>query len=95
MKTWFDLAASVSRTHVTAMWSMRPPLVSVETLIVVVLVCCVLLFWVRSSIELKQQMYDRLYGPGVRTANLEWWEADLDPAFKRSVSKLAQKWMKR
>lgn len=90
MKTCFDLAADLFRTPVIATWAIRPPLVSVQVLIVVAVIACILLFWVRSSIELKQQMYARLYGPGTKTARLEWWEADLDPIFKQALSRMAE-----
>lgn len=40
-------------------------------------------------------MYDRLYGPGVKTVSRDWWEADLDPIFMRSVTELVKKWAKR
>jgi hypothetical protein len=94
MKTCFDLASACPVT-VFATLAMRPPLVPVQVLIGVLLGSCVLLFWTKSRAELKQQMYDRLYGPGVKTVLRDWWEADLDPAFMRSVSKLAKKWLKR
>lgn len=95
MKTCLDLAAAACSVPFLATWAMRPPLISIHILIAVVLVSCVLLFWVRSSAMLRQQMYDRLYGPGMKTAHLEWWEADLDPIFKRSVGKLVRKWLKK
>lgn len=89
MKACFDLAVAVCSVPVFATWAMRPPLIPVQILIVVSLGACLLLFWVRSSVELKRQMYDRLYGPGVKAVPLEWWEADLDPAFKRLISQAA------
>lgn len=95
MKAGFDLAASVCKMHVVATWAIRPPLVSTEALIGVVLGSCVVLFWVRSSAELRQQMYDRLYGPGMKAVPLRWWEADLDPLFKRSVQNCVKRWMKK
>ena len=93
MKTCLDLAVASCSVPVFATWAMRPPLVPVQVLIVVSLVSCVLLFWVRSSTELKRQMYDRLYGPGMKAVPLEWWEIDLDPIFKRSMKRLAKKWL--
>lgn len=90
MKTCFDLAADLCCTPVIATWAIRPPLVPVQVLIVVAVIACILLFWVRSSIELKQQMYARLYGPGAKTARLEWWEADLDPIFKQALCRVAE-----
>ena len=93
MKTCFDLAIISSSVPVFATWAMPPPLVPVQTLIFVSLIACILLFWVRSRAELKRQYYDRLYGPGVKTVPLEWWEADLDPIFKRSMSRLADQWI--
>jgi hypothetical protein len=93
MKTWFDPASACMPFFATL--AMRPPLIPVQVLIGVVLGCCIVLFLTRSRAELKQQMYDRLYGPGAKTASRDWWEADLDPVFMRSVTGLASKWMKR
>lgn len=95
MKTCFDLAVVVSAAPVLFGWAMRPPLVPVQILIGVVLASCMALFWVRSNYELRKQMYERLYGPGVKAVPVEWYEADLDPIFKRAVKKWSSRWMKR
>jgi hypothetical protein len=94
MKTWFDPASAFMMPFFATL-AMRPPLVPVQVLIGVVLGCCIVLFLTRSRAELKQQMYDRLYGPGAKTASRDWWEADLDPIFMRSVTELVNKWVKR
>jgi hypothetical protein len=66
-------------------WRMAPPLVPLPLLIAVLVVSCMVLFLVRSSRGMKQQMYDRIYGPGVRKPKSEWWDEDLDPIFERKV----------
>lgn len=78
---------------VFATWSMRPPLVCPDLLIFVTVTSCILLFWVKSSVMLKQEMYDRLHGPGKRSAPLEWWEADLDPILKKAVILRLKAWL--
>ena len=72
-------------------WEMAPPLAPMPLLIMVLVVCCEVLFLTRSTREIRQQMYDRIYGPGARRPRREWWEEDLDPIF---ASKL-QKWKDR
>ncbi|MBX7211741.1 MAG: hypothetical protein K1X78_25765 [Verrucomicrobiaceae bacterium] len=90
MNSGYFVTASFT-APVVATWSMRPPLVPVDVLIGVVFASCVLLFWVRSSVELKQAMFDRLYGPGVRPVRLDWWEADLDAALIRMAKRWSRK----
>jgi len=70
-------------------WRMAPPLVPLPLLIAVLVLSCMVLFLVRSSRQLKQQMYDRIYGPGVRKPKAEWWDEDLDPILERKI----QGWM--
>lgn len=94
MKICFDIALVVSAMPLLASWAMRPPLVPVQILIGVVLSSCMALFWVRSNHGLRKQMYERIYGPGVKAVRLEWWEADLDPAFKRLMKRWSARWFK-
>ena len=94
MKTCVDLAVVISSMPLLMSWAMRPPLVPVQILIGIVLASCMALFWVRSNHELRKQMYDRLYGPGVKHVPLEWWEVDLDPIFKRALKCRFKKWLR-
>lgn len=66
---------------------MAPPLVPMPLLIGALVACCAVLFLARSSREMKQQMYDRIYGPGVRRPRPEWWETDLDPVLARKLER--------
>lgn len=94
MKTCVDIALVISSMPLLESWAMRPPLVPVQILIGVVLSSCMALFWVRSNYELRRQMYERLYGPGVKAVPLDWWEADLDPAFKKLLKRWFPKQLK-
>lgn len=76
---------------VVAMWIMHPPLINNELLIAVVLASSILLFWSKSSIELRRQMYDRLYGPGAKSMRLNWWETDLDSWLRRAIRRRLEK----
>lgn len=94
MNSCIHLWLSLGSISTLAALALRPPLIPLPALIAVLFVATIVLFLVRSNLAMKQMMLDRTYGPGVKRPPTEWWEADLDPIFKRAVIDRMSGWLR-